>query len=641
MLMQIIGDNVIDGLMAYLEREDDYVFLDTSMPGKDDNSSYLFVSPSEKLIFTQGNVSDFLKIIQDRLDEGLYVAGWFSYEFGYLLEPEFNGQYKTDSSLPLAELGVYDKVHVFDHTTGKSDFPFSSERACDSYSVSSLESSMTRKEYLAAIGKVLEYIAAGDTYQVNYTFRLNFDFTGSFPGFYKAMRRNQSVRYGASIRSGDTRIMSFSPELFFRRGKDHLIAKPMKGTVKRGRTLLEDDALSSFLKNDVKNQSENVMIVDLLRNDLGRLMHQVDDGKVTVTSLFDIECYESLFQMTSTVMAKGGGKEDITKLTLEQLFNALYPCGSITGAPKIRTMEIIRELETSSRGVYTGSIGYLSPDGEAVFNVPIRTVVFNGRKGEMGIGSGIVHDSDPYQEWDECLLKGRFLTHPHKPFQLIETLLWRPEQGFFLLDKHVSRLRASAQFFLFSFSEPLFLEKLESLVSSFEESSCHKVRILLCKDGDLHCRSSIVTAPQLLQLPEKPGEEGSPLATIRISQKAVVSSSCWCFHKTTQRQMYTEEYQAADADNCFDVVFFNEQGHLTEGAITNIILFKDGVYSTPPCSDGLLPGVMRDYLIEQKAPEVVKKSLTMTDLQQADAIYCCNSVRGVVPVKLRETGEGL
>jgi para-aminobenzoate synthetase/4-amino-4-deoxychorismate lyase len=479
---------------------------------------------------------------------------------------------------------------------------------------------------------VLDYIEAGDTYQVNYTLKLLFDFFGSPEKFYADLRRNQSVSYGAYLRWSDQRIMSFSPELFFWKKGGDVTVRPMKGTVKRGKNIEEDSAHQKFLRSDVKNQSENVMIVDLLRNDLGHLMHHLPEGDVQVDSLFDVETYETLLQMTSTITGRST-PEALAEVSLQKFLETIFPCGSVTGAPKIRTMEIIDELEKDRRGVYTGAIGCLLPDDEAVFNVPIRTIVLNGNKGEMGIGSGIVHDSNPRQEWQECLLKGHFLTQPQKPFQLLETLLWDPQYGYFLLDRHMERLQRSAQYFLFHCD----FEEIETVLKKKAQhfgTTTKRLRLILEKDGSFTFNTQDCTEPTLLSLPAEPCESLDKLPKISFSKRTAESSSSWFFHKTTNRGLYDSEYANALEQGLFEVIFLNEKGFVTEGCITNIFAYSDGVYFTPPIADGLLCGTMRQYLLEESRVQVLEKSLTVSDIESAEAIFLCNSVRGVVQVTL-------
>jgi len=376
------------------------------------------------------------------------------------------------------------------------------------------------------------------------------------------------------------------------------------------------------------------MIVDLLRNDLGRLTHECGDDKVITKSLFNVERYESVLQMTSTIFTKTDTNV-FSQVSMQAFLKALFPCGSVTGAPKIRTMEIIRELEPLPRGVYTGAIGYFAPDGDAVFNVPIRTIRLRDGKGEMGIGSGIVQDSDPAQEWEECLLKAHFLTRSQAVFSLFETILLEKDDGYWLLDYHLERLQQSADYFLFRYDKELLMSALEKM--ELENTvDFVRVRVSLQKDGSITTESVPCEPPQRRCLPEKPKEESETLPLISLSVKQVDSSSSFFFHKTSHRQLFQEEFARAQEEGLFDIIFQNERGEITEGCITNLILYKDGQYLTPSVSSALLAGTMRRELLGDSKPVIVEQALSHKNLQQAEAVFCCNSVRGVVQVRFVE-----
>ena len=655
MSMNVLSDLDLSQLLRFLAEKEQFVFLDTAKPDADNGVSLLFLDPISRLQCRRGDDSRlFLARIESALAAGYYVAGWFSYEFGYLLEGALQGLLcrEGDDSLLLADLGIFTQPCIFDHNSGKTDFPGIScccsrvpaasvygpgkrdevqsaalTRGCQ---VQNIRPSQGRDAYLLAIQAIQQYLLAGDTYQVNYTLKLLFDFCGSPEALYEVLRRNQSVAYGAYLHLGESRLLSFSPELFFRKDVKNIMVRPMKGTMKRGRFPDEDQKQAHHLQNDEKNRSENVMIVDLLRNDLGRLMHDLGDSPVRTRSLFDVERYETLLQMTSTVVADGGG-DGFVSLSLLQLFRALFPCGSVTGAPKIRTMEIINELEPGRRGVYTGAIGYLAPSGAALFNVPIRTVTLCGGQGEMGIGSGIVADSDPEQEWQECQLKGRFLTSSAPPFQLIETLLWEPGTGYWLLNDHLGRLRSSADYFLFCY-DPSLIEQTLQQSSRLFTGVAMRVRLTLSKDGAVAISSQSCSLPVARQLPRDPDLHRTDLPRIDLARVATDSSSPWVFHKTTRREVYDCELQRVRGQGLFDCCFLNERNELTEGCISNIILYRQGNYSTPSLHCGLLAGIMRKQLLADKATPLREEILTLEDLFQAEALFLCNSVRGVVQV---------
>ena len=346
---------------------------------------------------------------------------------------------------------------MFDYATpiGHVSDWCSSDR--DRYTLGPLTPTVDRLHFERAFDRIKKHIADGDTYQVNYTFRLEGSFAGDPRGLFADLVASQEGRYAAFIRMGELVICSASPELFFRRAGRQLIARPMKGTVGRGRTLAEDRERSEALHASPKERAENVMIVDMMRNDLGRVAVV---GTVTVPELLTLERYPTVWQMTSSVTAE-------TDAPLDQIFSALHPSASVTGAPKVRTMEILKDLEPESRGVYTGAVGYVAPGGDAQFNVAIRTAVVDEGRGTVsfGVGSGIVWDSDAAAEYDECLLKGTVLGRAAAAFDLLETLRWTPDGGFFLLERHLRRLQESAEYFDFRCDPHAIREALSAAIS--------------------------------------------------------------------------------------------------------------------------------------------------------------------------------
>ena len=632
--MKPFADPEITALAAWLEHQRDFVFLETTRVSDGEYRSLLFTGARTWLVCRAGDDAQIFLARAARWQErGYFLAGWIGYEFGYLLEPALG---QLAAKLPpgevVAELGVFGEPRIYDHRTSSwSSDPdvtavAAGERPCR---VSGVRPAISREEYLRAIDAIKRYIRAGDTYQVNYTLKLNFSFQGSVAALYRTLRRNQSVGFGAWLRRGGRDILSFSPELFFRTRGERITVRPMKGTLGRGRTTGEDAGAVLALSTDVKNRSENVMIVDLLRNDLARLLHDAGGGRVQVRSLFDVETYETLHQMTSTIE----GTAAVGHLPgLTRLLRALFPCGSVTGAPKIRTMEIIHELEKQRRGVYCGAIGWAGED-QAVFNVPIRTLVLEGGRGEMGIGSGIVHDSDPGSEWEESLLKSRFLTRPRPDFQLIETLLWVPGQGFWLLDYHLDRLRDSAAYHMFVCDLVEIRRVLEQEVAGQRTSA--RVRLLLHRDG----RVEVSSAPVSWSWPEKPlqAQRQNPLPRVFFSETSVDNRKTELFHKTTRRELYERERAVAVRRGYFEVLFCNRQGEVTEGTITNVFLELDGVLVTPPVHCGLLPGTFRRLLLEKGL--VREQVVFREDVFRAEAVYVGNSVRGLIQVAL--SGAGL
>ena len=633
--MKRISEQDLRSLTNALAHLENFVFLESSKVSENDHHSMLFTDPLDWLVCTAKDpVEPFLEQCERWRTEGKYLAGWIAYEFGYLLEPtlhHFCGPHfrSSPANTPLAVLGVFDQPVIFDHSTNlflnNKPWPATPTEDKDSYEISNMQTSIGRNEYLSAINRIKQYIAAGHTYQVNYTMKLKFDFSGSVADLYHTLRRNQSVSYGAWIRHDKQDIMSLSPELFYRADKENITVRPMKGTLVRGRTTKEDNDNRSRLQNDPKNRSENIMIVDLLRNDLGRLLYEIDGGRIQPKSLFDVETYETLLQMTSTI--EGKLKPD-KQPGFQDVIKAIFPCGSITGAPKIRTMEIIHELEKEERGVYCGAIGYSGPD-ETVFNVPIRTVVLKDGRGEMGIGSGIIHDSDPEGEWQESLLKGNFLTRPTPEFQLIETMLWQPSSGYWLLDEHLQRLTDSASYFQFYFDVQEISQTLTATASTLTKSQ--RVRLLLYRDGQLDITTT--------ELPDHMGSDplkplvSTPLPVVSFARQPINLDSRYLFHKTTMRKTYDDARKLAAEQQLFEILFTNNKDEVTEGSISNIFIEKDGIIFTPPLQCGLINGTFRRFLLDHGA--VQESVLSRLDIASADAVYVGNSIRGLVQVTVR------
>ncbi len=444
-----------------------------------------------------------------------------------------------------------------------------------------------RVEYDNAVTRIRDLIAAGDTYQVNYSFPVTSNFNGDHFAWYRSLCLAQGAEYSAYIDLGRYKVLCLSPELFFKREGNHVVTKPMKGTVRRGRWTKEDRELSHWLKHSAKDRAENVMIVDLLRNDLGKVSVL---GSVHVSSLFDVERFETVWQMTSTVESTL-----IDGTTLPELMQALFPCGSITGAPKIRTMEIIRELERFPRGVYTGAIGLLQPGGDCVFNVAIRTVVIDTESNQatFGVGGGIVIDSTAEREYEECLVKSRFLHSTAVEFQLFESILLE-DGDYFLLAEHLERLKDSAEYFGFNYPIREINEALGNKDGSF------KVRLTLWKEGRIETQ---MTPIRLLD----------EVKSVTLATEPVDSSDRFLFHKTTHRR---------GGDN---VIFWNERGEVTESSIANLVVPIDGELFTPPIECGLLPGVFRNHLLAEG--KIKERVITIEEFQNANEFFLINSIR--------------
>ncbi len=534
---------------------------------------------------------------------GLWVVGYIGYEAAPAFDPDLavKPRHQFHDGFPLVWFGLYKDRHLN---------PGFAEARGD-YQLTPWEWVDSQPHFEQDVATIRDHIVAGDTYQVNYTSRLRSHFSGDPMAFYRDLAAAQSGGYGTFLDTGRFQIVSASPELFFDRypvgeGTDRLITRPMKGTVSRGRWASEDAMRKRQLEESAKDRAENLIVVDLLRNDLGRVAHV---GSVCVDELMAVERYDTVWQMTSTISA-----EISSDMTLTSVLRGLFPCGSITGAPKIRTMEIIRDLESEPRGVYTGAIGFLSPPHasgpRASFSVGIRTVVIDSRTGEAeyGIGGGITFDSDPTAEYEEAALKARILTYGTSDFELLETLRWSPTAGWYWLDRHVERLVESAAYFGIPVDRSEVVRRLDDAVAGGAES---RVRLTVSRQGLI----GITVAPFVL-------DERVSVA-ISIDREPVDVSSPFLFHKTTRRDVY--EARRARHPNAEDVLLVNDRGELTESTIANVAVQIDGVWVTPPIDAGCLPGVYRQVLLDEGRIE--ERTIAVADLERCEGIALLNSVR--------------
>jgi para-aminobenzoate synthetase/4-amino-4-deoxychorismate lyase len=592
-----------------------YILLDDSL--SQGGASLLYQAPERIVVAREpSEVDAALADIEAGLAQGLHAAGFFAYELGYCLEPKLAALMPQDRRQPLLWMGLYREPRRFREADTRSWLDAHGGQGPSS--ISALELSWTRDEYADAFVKVQDYIAAGDVYQINLTLKYLFAFSGDPVALYAALRRKQRVEYGALIAAGDFNVLSLSPELFFRRQGKQVTSRPMKGTAPRGRNPREDARLKTWLTVDEKQRAENLMIVDLLRNDLGRI---AKIGTVEVTDLFTVETYRTVHQMTSGITAELRGD-----MGLKEMLQALFPCGSVTGAPKVRAMEIIRELEALPRGVYTGAIGHIAPSGDAQFNVAIRTLYLDGSEGEMGIGSGVVSDSQMEAEFEECLLKAQFLTKVDAPFELIETLRYERGKGFYLLERHLGRLRSSAAHFGYPFDREAVVAALEAAAGA-NDADVAMVRLLLAEDGKLTVTSTPIVLPA-----------SDTVWTFAISDRRVDEKDPLFFHKTTRREFYDREMERQKAlTGCDEVIFLNQKGELTEGTRTNLFLEQAGRLFTPALTCGLLPGTLREELIDLPRAAASEAVLTLADLAAAERIYLGNSVRGLI--RARQVGQ--
>ena len=562
------------------------VALIHALPGA---PSYLFRDPVEIITAsTVEELEDLLQRIDGATTRGLYAAGYIAYEAGYALEPSLR---HLLSPQPLAWFGIYNNRESFSYQAEPSQIVIEDPAIA-----------MSASTFADKVSHIKRHIEHGDTYQLNLTTKLQWSYAASPEALLHHILAAQPVEFGAFLNLGSTQILSASPELFFRREGSRITARPMKGTVQRGRTLEEDREKMTWLANDEKNRAENLMIVDLLRNDLGRIS---TTGSVHVDKLFEVERYSTLHQMTSTI--HGDLRPGIR---YAEIFQALFPSGSIVGAPKIKTMELIHSLEKDPRGAYTGCIGFIAPGGEACFSVAIRTITLEGSRATMGVGAGITYDSDPAAEFEETRLKGAFLQQDAQPFQLIETMLWDGDRLHFL-DEHLARLQQSASYFDFACDADALRRALQQKVQPL--SGTHRIRLLSDRSGSF----TLESAP--IQLEDRPLRV--MLSTIRTR-----SGDLFLQHKTTRRKLYDEELRLARERGFDEVLFLNEAGHITEGAITNFFFERNGTLFTPPSADGVLPGVLRAHL----HPE--ERSLTLAELLPTDHLYLGNSVRGMLPI---------
>ncbi len=604
------------------------VLLDDSRPSQEAGLSYLFTRP-ERIICANSfdEIEAALNAIDKAVAEGFYVAGWVSYEVAAHFEVKISNLIKTkaDEALiwmmvtkhraSLTGLEVEKLLHDAKHGNTRG------------YTVKCDLQTADQQAYQKSLQKIQNYINAGDVYQINYTFPMPVSLTGDVLAFYRQLRINQPVPYSAYINTGETEVLSLSPELFLAKQADTLISKPMKGTAPRGKNLDEDIAATQHLKTDKKSQAENLMIVDLIRNDLSRI---AQTGTVDVPHLFETEKYQTLFQMTSTVTAKA-----TSSLTPSATLKAMFPCGSVTGAPKIRAMEIIHELEKEPRGIYCGSIGYFGPTAKNLktnwsLNVPIRTFIFNTKpkteiiKGRLHIGSGIVADSDANAEFKECLLKAQFAQKNTSAFSLIETIRFENNK-YKHLEQHLLRLANSSKYFGFNFDADAvthqITEHAHALPQMHRKHPVYKVRLLLDQSGACSISSE----------PFTDSHQKTP-HNVSISTKTTDSNNAFYQHKTTNRGLYNSELRKAQENGHTDVLFCNEHGHITESAISNIFIKLDQQLITPPVTDGLLPGVGRTHMLATN--NVVIQSLTIDDLKKADEILLVSALRGSRTIKL-------
>ncbi len=532
---------------------------------------------------------------------GLFAAGFLSYEAA----PAFDSALQVrpdDSGFPLLWFGLY---HTPQPTLASiASVAEAMEARALATEAGSWLPTITREAYETTVARLRQYLFTGDTYQVNYTFRLRGPCPASPEALFRNLVQAQGPNYSAFVDTGDFVLCSASPELFFRLEGDRLESRPMKGTEKRGLTPEDDRNQAKRLQNSEKNRAENIMIVDMIRNDMGRI---AIPGSVVPERLFEIERYPTVWQMVSTVTSQ-------TRAPLSDIFSALFPCASITGAPKPRTMDIIAREETTPRRIYTGSIGYLAPGRRAQFNIAIRTVLVDrqAKTAEYGVGGGIVWDSETGNEYEECWLKAKVLTEPPPAFELLETLLWTSDGGIFILERHLNRLAESAEYFDIPLSLPSLRSLLNVECSLFNVQFPRRIRLRVAQDGTIRIESIRLD----------PVERSTPVR-VRLASKPIDPSDRFLYHKTTHRTVY--EQAKAGVEDCDDVLLWNPAGELTESTIANIVVERDGEFLTPPVRCGLLPGTTRMELLDQG---IIREAiLPVSELSPGDKIHLINSVR--------------
>ncbi|MEJ2053603.1 MAG: aminodeoxychorismate synthase component I [Calditrichaceae bacterium] len=524
--------------------------------------------------------------------DNLHAAGFVSYEAA----PAFDRALITfpPDDFPLIWFGLYKEPEVI----RLRDPDIKNNRQ-------NWRSTTTREEYNAVIRQIKNELREGNTYQVNYTFPLECNFEQDPWELFINLAKNQQSPYSAYMELDRFVIASISPELFFSLDGNHIYSMPMKGTRARGRYYAEDLKLKNDLQNALKDRAENTMIVDMIRNDFGRI---AEYGTVKADDMYCIEKYPTVWQMVSGVSAK-------TNASIPEIFKALFPCASITGAPKVNTMKIINRLEKTQRRIYTGSIGFIAPNRKAQFNVAIRTILFdkNSKKAEYGVGGGIVWDSIHEKEYEECFVKSRALIMHMPEFRLLESILWNNEDGYFILDYHLQRMRQSAEYFNFKYYEHKIFKALSDLGGKLDDSS-FKIRVLLSKNGGFEIQSIRLDLP----------EYNRPLK-VRLAKDPVDSENIFLYHKTTNREIYDRErnkYSGYD-----EILLFNEKDEITEFTNANVVVkIEDRLY-TPPVTCGLLSGTYRQYLLDRK--QIIEKVIKLKDLEKSEEILLINSVRKI------------
>ena len=557
---------------------------------------YIFTQPIKELKTRDlAEVSDLLAQVESYQEQGYYVVGYVSYEAA----PAFEVKLAVHKAPLLGEYLLYFTVHDSVET---SPIPL----IYDEVDLTSNWQEVTSAaDYEKAIAQIHHHLRQGDTYQVNYTVQLKQDLSANPFAIYNRMVVEQEAGYNAYVEHDEMAVISMSPELFFEQNDRELTTRPMKGTTQRGMTDQEDLEQASWLEQDPKNRSENMMIVDLLRNDMNRIS---EVGSEHVERLCQVEQYSTVWQMTSTI--KSQLREEID---LVEIFRSLFPCGSITGAPKIATMEIIKGLESQPRGVYCGTIGLLLPNGRRIFNVAIRTIQLYQGKAIYGVGGGITWDSTWESEYREVHQKAAVLYRKQARFQIITTGKIS-QKSLLFKDQHLERLRKASRYFAFPYDAEDLRRKIEEECQACDDNQDYRLRISLSKSGEIELSRQILT----------------PLSTSFCQAQLCLQEAnlqqAFTYFKTTHRPHLSLGKQ--------EKIYHNKLGELLETSIGNLVLKMNGKLYTPPSQLGLLQGIYRQHLLE--SGQVKEKVLTIEDLRGAEAIYGCNAVRGLYELSVRE-----
>ena len=536
-----------------------------------------------------------LKTISQYVSHGRIAVGFVAYEAA----AAFGLPAHSTSSTPLLWFGVASPqaLQPFEQWPQR----FDEESDC-------IQHTIDAENYAHSIERIKDYIAAGDTYQVNHTVCAQIEIDGSPLAWFKQLYNTQPCPYSALIDTGEQTILSLSPELFLERKGRQILSRPMKGTIARGRFDEEDEALRQHLQASEKERAENIMIVDMMRNDLG---HICEYGCLDARNLFHAERYRTLWQMTGEV--SGTLRESAS---LRDILAATFPAASITGAPKRRTMQIIRELEPQPRGVYCGTVGLFRSERDFTLNVAIRTLSGANQRYALGLGGGIVWDSNVESERRELDVKARFVSTHCPEFELIETVRYSHCDGFAFLPEHLLRLQRSADYWDFAYNVSEVRSALTDYANTIQQSEC-AIRLALNQEG-----SVTISHRNITSVPKR--------VVVRFADKTVDSSDRFYFHKTSNRTLYNEERRRAVEDGVFEALFINEKGNVTEGTITTLFYRIGGQWYTPPIQNGLLPGVWRDVFLKEKC--AIECSINRENFYHADEICIGNSVIGAITV---------